>query len=129
MIIFFIEKIYYFFFDYLLLYEVVNNGTESNVTKRYTLLTQIGISHLYLNNNNTDENRFDNVIQYLKDYQGYLFEVLFMISLVFILGELNKGSNIMSEEELKVQSINFYLNNFEKIINNKRSRNKRKNEK
>ena len=88
--------------DYLLQYEVVSNVTESNVTKRYTLLTQIGISHLYLNNNNTDENKFDNVIQYLKDYQGYLFGVLSMISLAFILGELNKGPNIMSEEELKV---------------------------
>ena len=85
--------------DYLLQYEVDNNRTENNVTKKYSLLTQIGISHIYLNN--TDENRSKYVIQYLKDYQGYLFGVLSMISLAFILGELKKGPDIMSEEELK----------------------------
>ena len=44
--------------------------------------------------------------------------------------EKNKILNKYDEDgEDYVQSINYYLNNFEKIINNKRSRNKRKNEK
>ena len=39
-------------------------------------------------------------MEFLKKYAGYFFGVLSMISLAFICGELNKGQDILSEEEL-----------------------------
>jgi hypothetical protein len=91
--------------------------------KVYSLLTQIGINYSYV--------YFENysLAEFLKKFTGYFFGVLSMISLAFICGELNKGPEILSEEELKVDKMkkkietnkeinknNYILNGIDEII-------------
>lgn len=111
---------------------------SENITGRFSIIplnfNQILIDQLI---NERDEDK--------KTYFNKLFSLTFYDALRHFRGEIKiselEGLECFDKEKNKilnkydedgedyVQSINYYLNNFEKIINNKRSRNKRKNEK
>ena len=86
-------------------HEVQNNDKKEE--KIYSIFTQIGINYLY------KYYKEKTLKQYLKKYAGYFFSVLSMISLSYILGEVNQGPDIISEEDLKV------LKTMKKIEKNK----------
>ena len=96
---------------------------HDNENNKYSIYTQIGISYLYRYYEDIDTDIF------FKKFAGYFFGVLSMISLAFISGELNKGPDILSEEELKAMKMkekieknkeinknNYILNGIDEII-------------
>ena len=111
----------YFQDKYLHQHEIFDEN--KNVTKIYSLYTQIGISYSYRYYEN------ESLKEYLKKYAGYIFGVLSMLSMAYIFGELRQGPNILSEEELKVDRMkkkiekhkelnknNYILNGIDEII-------------
>lgn len=74
---------------------------KKEVIKVYSELTQIGISYIYASRDFEEKT----LLEYIKKKNGYFYGILSMLVLTFILGELNKGPDILSEEELKAKKI------------------------
>ena len=88
-----------------------NVKIDEDIIKIYSLLTEIGINYEY----RYYEEKWQ---EYLKKIAGYFFGVLSMSTLAFIYGEINKGPDILSEEELKVNKMKEKIERHKEINKN-----------